>query len=171
VIGKALEVVIEDPAKEFAKLYQFARFLDNQPIVVSIPVVPGFRKAVVVASALQFSVKLRVGQPDNELMQELDYTLEFYLHDRTVRQPIEFFHSSINALYRGTRATLWEIAGRASGPASLPPECKTCEFKHHCNGFFKSPATDYSCDAVKRLLAKLTLAGAELKSMTARTHE
>jgi len=171
VVAKALEVVIEDPTKEFANLYRFARYLDKQPIIVSIPVVPGFRKAVVVASALQFAIKLRVEQPDAELMNELDETLEFYLHDRTVRQPIEFFHSSINALYHGTRTTLWEINNRQAAAGSLPVECKTCEFQFHCKGFFKSPSPDYSCAGIKRILGKLTMAAAELKSMSARTRD
>jgi len=158
--------VLDDPAKQFANLYKFSRFLDRQPVVVSIPVVPGFRKAVVVAAALGFAVKLRVEQPDSELMRELDATLEFYLQDRTIRQPIEFFHSAIHAILHGNQTTLWDINDKRPPSRNLPAECTACEYVQHCKGFFKLPRTDYSCDGVKQVLARLTRAAAELKSMT-----
>jgi hypothetical protein len=87
------------------------------------------------------------------------------LHDRTVRQPIEFFHSSLYALYHGARLSLWDIHGRTRTTGPLQPECQTCEFELHCNGFFKSPRADYPCDGVKEVLGKLTEAATELRSL------
>jgi hypothetical protein len=169
--NQPIEVVLDDPAKQFATLYKFSRFLDKQPIVVSIPVVTGFRKAVVVAAALGFAVKLRIEQPDHALMKELDATLEFYLQDRTIQQPIEFFHSAIHALFHGNQTTLWDINEKKPPSGNLPAECTSCEYVQHCSGFFKSPRADYSCAGVKQILAKLTRAAAELKSMTARPND
>jgi hypothetical protein len=170
VDGEPLEIALQDPAKEFAELYRFARFLDKQPIRVSIPVAPGFRKAVVVASALQFAVRLIAVQPDASVIKELDDTLEFYLHDRSVRQPIEFFHTFLYALYHDAKITLWDIDGKARPSTALPSDCLACPYADHCAGFFKSPRANYACDGVKEILGKLSSAAAQLHRMTHAPH-
>src|SRR5262249_9685802 len=126
---------------------------------------PGFRKAVVVAAALQFEVKLKPGQPNPAVLPELMDCLDFYLHDRTVRQPIEWFHSSLYALYHRARITLWEIHEQSPPGNALQPECADCEYSNHCHGFFKSPRADYDCNGVKELFAKLTEAAANLRAL------
>jgi hypothetical protein len=160
---KPIEIILADPARGFAQLYNFARFVDKHPVRVTIPVVPGFKKAVVVAAALQFAVRLDVGQPDATVMQELIDSLQLYLHDRNVRQPIEFFHSSLYAIYHRARITLWDIAEKPRTTAALPRECAVCEYARHCDGFFKSPRRDYDCSGVKEIFAALTQAAAELR--------
>src|SRR5215475_10635028 len=151
-----INIVLSNPAAEFPMLYRYARFRHKHPIRVSVPVVSGFRKAVAVAAALQFTVRLDLEQPDPAVVPELIEVLDFYLHDRSVRQPIEFFHSSLFALYHRTRITLWDIQERQQLNTVLQPECMACVYVQHCDGFFKSPRPDYVCDAVKQFLAKLT---------------
>src|SRR6266481_3648550 len=158
-----MDIVLSDPVAECPTLYRYARFLDKHPIRVCIPVVPGFRKAVVVAAALQFAVKLEMGQPNAAVLPELMACLDLYLHDRTVRQPIEFFHSFLYALCHRARITLWDILEQAQAPHRPQPECVRCEYMQHCNGFFKSPNTDYACDGVKVLLAKLKIGRASCR--------
>src|SRR5262245_13904617 len=97
--AEPIDIVRTDPSAEFSTLYRYARYADKHPIRVIIPVVPGFRRAAVVAAALQFTVRLQPGQPDPTLVRDLMECLDLYLHDPTVRQPIEFFHSSLYALY------------------------------------------------------------------------
>jgi len=104
-----VELVVHDPVTEFALLYRHAKLLDKHPVRVSIPVIPGLCKAAKVASALQFAIKLELGQPGPAAIEELRAVLDFYLHHSSVSQPIEFFHTSLISFYDRDPVTLWDI--------------------------------------------------------------
>jgi hypothetical protein len=104
-----VELVMHDPVTDFALLYRYAKLLDKHPVRVSIPVVPGLCKAVRVASALQFTVKLELGQPGPAAIEELRAALDFYLHHTSVSQPIEFFHTSLISFYDRHPMMLWDL--------------------------------------------------------------
>ena len=69
--GLPLDIVMADPATAFPLLYQLAPLLDKHPVRISLPVVPGFGKAVKLAASLHFVVNLMVGQPDPEVHDEM----------------------------------------------------------------------------------------------------
>jgi hypothetical protein len=104
-----VELVMRDPVTEFALLYRHARLIDKHPVCVSIPVVPGLNKAVRIANALQFKVKLDLGQPDPAATAEMLTVLDYYLHHSSVSQPIEFFHTTLSSFYLGDPLTLWDV--------------------------------------------------------------
>ena len=106
--GLPVELVMGDPA-EFPLLYRHTNLLDNHPVRVAIPVAPGFGKAVKVAVALDFAVRLEPGQPDPALIEELTAVLEFYLRQSTVAQPVEYFHSTLLGFYHDEPVPLWVI--------------------------------------------------------------
>lgn len=93
--GLPLELILRDPVAEFPLLYRHSNLLDNHPTRVIVPVAPGFGKAVKVAVSLDFAVRLEVEQPEPALIEEMAAVLEFYLHQSTVAQPIEYFHGSL----------------------------------------------------------------------------
>src|SRR5262249_10597517 len=101
--------VMLDPAADYAALYRCAKLLDKHPVRASIPVVPGFSKAVRVAVALAFAVKLEIGQPPPPVVAELAEVVELFLHRASVQQPIEFLPGAFLALYHGIETTLWAI--------------------------------------------------------------
>ena len=107
--GMPLDIHISNPDRDFALLYRFSRLLDSHPVRVSIPVTPGFGKALKVAASLNFTVKLIVGQVAEDSIEELNRALDLYLYQSTNVQPIEFFHSVLLAMYHKEPATLWEI--------------------------------------------------------------
>ena len=107
--GLLIELVMSDPANEYPLLYRHTNLLDNHPVRVIIPVQPGFIKAVKVAVSLDFAVRLEVKQPDAALIEELVAALEFYLHQPTVAQPIEFFHGVLLGFYHDDPIPLWAI--------------------------------------------------------------
>jgi len=104
-----VDIVMRDPAREFPLLYKFSMLHDKHPVRVSIAVRPGFVKAVKLALALNFAVKLEVGQPDAELVQELAEVLDLYLHRSSVKQPVEYFHSIFLSFYHQEPSSLWFI--------------------------------------------------------------
>jgi hypothetical protein len=106
-----VELVMSEPATEFPRLYRYSGLLATHPIRIVIPVVPGFSKAVKVAGALHFAVKLDVEQPEPPLIAEMAQVLDVYLHHSTVSQPIDYFHSTLLALYHHEPLTLWTIQG------------------------------------------------------------
>jgi hypothetical protein len=61
--------------------------------------VPGFGNVVKLAVSLNCAVKIEGGQPDESLVAELQRLARFYLHQSTVSEPIEFFHSLFLAMY------------------------------------------------------------------------
>jgi len=110
-----VELVITDPEVEFPFLYRHTNLLDNHPVQVVIPVRPGFGKAVKVAVALEFAVRLAVEQPEPALIEELTTVLEFYLRQSTVAQPIEYFHGALLGFYHDDPAPLWIVQDEDPG--------------------------------------------------------
>jgi hypothetical protein len=197
--GLPVELVMTDPAVEFPLLYRHTNLLDQHPVRVVIPVRPGFAKAVKTAVALNFSVRLEPGQPEPALIEELATVLEFYLHQPTVAQPVDYFQGALLGFYHQEPAPLWVILdedptellyvaddgaaslyGRLAGVEStLAPdtglevwidqvlaageECRTCEFRQSCGGYFKWPRQDYDCVGVKHVFGELRDAAAELR--------
>jgi hypothetical protein len=94
-----IDILVRNPAVEFPLLYLFSKLLDKHPIRASISVRPGFSKAVKLALALNFTVKLVVGQPIPPLVEEMEEVLDLYLHRSTVAQPVEYFHSLFLSFY------------------------------------------------------------------------
>jgi hypothetical protein len=107
--GVPVELVMRAPNTEFPLLYRHARLLDKHPVRVSIPVLPGLFRAVKVASALRFHVKLEVEQPESEAIEAMQSVLDFYLHHPSVSQPVEFFHTALLAFYNQAPVSLWEV--------------------------------------------------------------
>lgn len=105
-----IDVLVRNPAAEYPLLYHFSRFLDKHPVRFSIPVKKGFAKAVRLALALGFSVKLEVGQPDVCLIAEMAEVLDLYLHRSEVSQPVEYFHSTFLSFFHQRQfPNLWFV--------------------------------------------------------------
>src|SRR5215475_13267544 len=107
--GVPVDLVMLSPATEFALLYRHAKLLDKHPVRVSIPALSELFKAVKVATALGFAVKLEVGQPDPAAVAAMQSVLDFYLHHTSVSQPVEFFHTALLSLYNQAPTTLWDV--------------------------------------------------------------
>ena len=107
--GLPIELLLDDPALDFASLYRYAKLLDNHPVRVLVPVTTGFEKAVRLAVSLQFAVRLNIGQPSAPMLDHLVRLLDDYLHRSTISQPIEFFHSMLLGLCRREPVSLWAI--------------------------------------------------------------
>jgi len=105
-----IDVLVRNPAAEYPLLYHFSRLLDKHPVRISIPVKKGFVKAVRLALALGFSVKLEVGQPDVCLIGEMAEVLDLYLHRSEVSQPVEYFHSTFLSFFHHRQSpNLWFV--------------------------------------------------------------
>ena len=107
--GLPIEVVLADPEAETMKLYRLCRLQQSHPVRVVVPIVPGFSKAVRVASFLQLPVKLEGAQPDQALIEELSEALDFFLHNKAVSQPIEYFSGLLTTVIHKQPVTLWDI--------------------------------------------------------------
>lgn len=107
--GLPIEVVLKDPESETMKLYRLCKLQRSHPVRVVIPIVPGFSKAARVASFLRLPVKLEGGQPDPSLVDELAETLEFFLHNSAVSEPVDYFNGLLTALLHKLPVTLWSI--------------------------------------------------------------
>ncbi|MBZ4193047.1 MAG: hypothetical protein LAE24_01895 [Candidatus Contendobacter sp.] len=113
--GLPIELLMRDPAAEFPLLYRHTNLLDNHPVQVAMTVAPGFGKAVKTAAALDFAVRLELEQPDPALIEELAAVLEFYLHQPTVAQPVEYFHGALLGFYHDEPIPLWLILDENPG--------------------------------------------------------
>jgi hypothetical protein len=104
-----VDLALGEPATDFPRLYRHAKLLDKHPVRVSMPVTPGFSKAVKVAAALNFAIRLEPAQPAPEVIEELADVLDFFLHHPSVTQPVEFFHGALMSFYDEQVTTLWAI--------------------------------------------------------------
>lgn len=107
--GIPVDLVVSDTYRDLPLLYRFAPLLASHPIRVSVHLAPGFGKVVKLAVSLNFTVKVEGGQPEEPLSDEMQLNAHFYLHQSTVSQPIEFFHSLFLAFYHRDPVTLWTI--------------------------------------------------------------
>ena len=180
--GVPIQLTMLDPSTDFPALHRYARLVDKHPVRVLMPVRRGFSRAVKLATSLQMAVKLHVGQPSPAELDELAAVLDFYLHASACRQPIEFFHGALRALYHRQPTTLRAIQdddpihmrrvdgegvqwpGRHQALVAETAECRTCEFWGLCAGYFKWPRRDYDCGGIKRVLRTLVAAAANLRS-------
>ena len=134
-----LDLVMQEPGRDFPRLYSFAPLLDRGPVRVSIPVAEGVEKAVKLAASLRFSVKIMPGQPDIDQVMLLIRLADFYLKNPTIEVPIEFFHSLFLAMVNNSAVTLWEILekdptrfcfvtdnGQIAGEPCRLPTAETC---------------------------------------------
>jgi hypothetical protein len=104
-----VDLVVADPCRDLPLLYRYAPVRTGHPIRVSVPLVPGFGAVVKLAVSLNFAVKVMGGQPEESLLTELLRLVRFYLHQSTVTEPVEFFHSLFLAFYHRDLVTLWTI--------------------------------------------------------------
>jgi hypothetical protein len=104
-----LDVVLSDPALEFSHLYRLVDACAVRAIRVTMPAAPGLTKAIRLAAALRLPVRVLPGQPSAEVLEELNDTLQFYLHEPTVEAPVEFFHSVLATMCDSDAGSLWMI--------------------------------------------------------------
>jgi hypothetical protein len=161
--GDGIQIFLEDLV-DYLNLYSFTYLLDTHPVRIVIPVVAGFSKAVKLAVALNFAVKLNMGQPDVELLKEVEEVLDFYLHRSQVRQPIDFFHTTLTSFFNDEPISLWEIVDEVPVVPATDLECYECEFFNQCGGYFKWPDVTYGCDGVKSVFRTLANAAQEMRS-------
>lgn len=107
--GRPVQITMDAPAVAFPALYRYAALVDKHPVRVVMATHPGFGRAVKLATSLQMAVKLDVAQPPPAEVDELAAALDFYLHEASCTQPVEFFHGALRALYLGDSSTLWQI--------------------------------------------------------------
>jgi hypothetical protein len=104
-----VDLVVQDIENDLPLLYRYTSLLNRRPVRVTVPVTAGFGKVVKLALALNFAVKLDVSQPGRDLIREMDRIVGAYLHQSTVSQPVEYFHSLLLAYYRREPLSLWSI--------------------------------------------------------------
>ncbi len=105
----AIDLVVDHPTADFGKLYRFAELTQKHPVRVTVRAVPGMTKAVKIAQALNFSVKLEINKPDAAVVDELVALAEYYLRGSTVTSPIEPFHSLFLSFLSGKPTSLWGL--------------------------------------------------------------
>ena len=188
--GLAIDLLMADPAAELPLLYRCTVLLDRHPVRVTVPLLPGLARAVKLAVSLGFAVRLTGHQGASEVVAQAQAALADYLHNPTVAQPVEPFHSLLLAFLNDTPVVLWspleqdpaevlslDDQGEAvpdQGPASVSAwcetlviagaECRDCPGLKPCGAYFKWPRTDYDCTGVKSLFADLHAAAAELRA-------
>ena len=105
----SLDLILADPSSEFPELYKLVDVSAVHDVRVTIQARPGLLKAVKLAAALRFPIRLLPGQPQADVLAELKQALDFYLHDPAVEAPVEFFHSWIAKTQGADVGSLWMI--------------------------------------------------------------
>ena len=105
----SLDLILADPSSEFPELYKLVDVSALHDVRVTIHARPGLLKAVKLAAALRFPIRVLPGQPKADVLAELQQALDFYLHDPAVEAPVEFFHSWIAGTRGAEVGSLWMI--------------------------------------------------------------
>lgn len=110
--GVPLELLMRDPLSELPLLYRWAGLLARHSVRVTIPLRPGLARAVKLAMALGFAVRLHGHQPGPEAITEARQAHAGYLHKPTVAQPAEPFHGLLVSFLHDTPVLLWSLLER-----------------------------------------------------------
>ncbi len=179
--GLAIDLLMADPAPQLRLLYRCTEVLDRHPVRVTIALLPGAALAVKLLVSLGFSVRLAGHQTTPEVIAEIREALAGYLHNSTVAQPVEPFHSLLLTFLHDTPLDLWSLLERDQaevlilndhgeavpdqGPACLTTwcerlltvgaECRDCLWLAPCGAYFKWLRTDYDCSGMTALFAEL----------------
>jgi hypothetical protein len=188
--GVPLDLVLADPEAELGLLYRCTGLLARHPVRVSVPFRAGLGRAVKLALSLGFAVRLHGHRPTPQAIAEARSALDDYLHNPTVSQPVEPFHSLLGSLLHATPVSLWSLleqdpadvcliddqgnAATGAYPVSVgvfrdallaaAGECRDCPWLTRCDSYFKWPGSDYACTDVKRLFSDLEAAAGELRT-------
>ena len=103
-----LDLRLIEPSQA-SELYRYAWLIGRLPVRVSIPTTSGVASAVRIAIALGMAVKLAFPPRAAHDWEELDEVLDFYLHGRFVGQPVEPFHSLLQAAFARRREDVWRV--------------------------------------------------------------
>lgn len=183
-LGVPIDVLMQDPAVDFGSLYRHAKLLDKHPVRISICVSSGFLKALKVATALRFAVKLVMQQPSQQVIPELLDAANFFLHRGEVCHPIEFFNSLMLAFFHREPTSIWHIQEEDIDEFLYVPsdglekridtperkkltandDCNSCHYLQHCQGYFKRGGPDFDCSGVRTIFATLKSAAEELRT-------
>ena len=107
--GVPIDLVMYEPEVELARLHNHAKLLNKHPVRVSIPVRRGLADAIKAAISLQFAVRLTVGQPRSDEIAQMLESLKIYQEKSAAAQPVEFYQSTMQAIFRHTDENLWAI--------------------------------------------------------------
>jgi hypothetical protein len=105
----SLDLILTNPSSEFSDLYKLVDACAVRDLRVTIHARPGLLKAVKLAAALRFPVRILPGQPEADILAELNEALDFYLHEPAVEAPVEFFHSLLASSHGADPGSLWMI--------------------------------------------------------------
>jgi hypothetical protein len=186
--GVPLDLVMADPQAELGLLYRCTGLLARHPVRVTVPLRAGLAPAVKLALSLGFAVRLHGHRPSPKAVAEARSALDEYLHNPTVSQPVEPFHSVLTSFLHATPVSLWSLleqdpaeicllddqgaAAQDGSPVSVGAyrdalvaatgECRDCPWLTRCDSYFKWPGSDYACTDVKRLFSDIEAAAGEL---------
>jgi hypothetical protein len=187
----ALDIVLDDPARQAAGLYDLVRVRAERPLRVTIAGRPGIGRAARIAMALQLPVRLMLRQPTPAVIAELHEVLDAYLHDSQTTAPVEFLQSLLASCLHREAPPIWfalemdpawfpRVGDAGEESDAWPPaeadfvarwfdtlvgsgaECATCRFGDWCRGFFKWPDPSYGCASVIELLARVEQSAVQL---------
>jgi hypothetical protein len=104
-----IDLIVDEPTAEFSPLYRFAELIRKHPVRVTVKAVPRMTRAVKIAQALNFSVRLEIDQPEAAVVDELLALAEYYLRGSSVSSPVEPFHSLFLSFLSGKPTNLWSL--------------------------------------------------------------
>ncbi|HSI83053.1 MAG: hypothetical protein ACAI35_01195 [Candidatus Methylacidiphilales bacterium] len=93
------DVVVTAPAKEFSAIYRLVDVRAVRNVRITMPATSGFSKAVRLAASLGLPVRILPGQPDEDILLELEQAADFYLHHAMVEAPMEPFHTILAMMH------------------------------------------------------------------------
>ena len=106
--AQGIDLRLVDPSQA-SELYRYAWLVGRLPVRVSIPSTAGVALAVRIAVASGMAVKLEFPLEQAVAWNELEVVLDLYLHGRFVAQPVEPFHSLLQAAFQHRRENVWRV--------------------------------------------------------------
>jgi hypothetical protein len=106
--GLPIDLILPGP-EAYPQLYEWAEFGRDRPIRITVPMRPGFSRAVRLALSLDFAVKMTGHSIPDNLASETQQVLQHFLHHPAVSQPVDFLSGLLSAFCGRETRTLWEI--------------------------------------------------------------
>lgn len=105
-----IDFLMTNPAAQAPLLHRVARAQRRGRVVrITVPAIPGVLAALRVAASLGLRVRLALGQPSDDVLEELRATVDLYLRGPGTEAPVEPWHSALACVLGHGSPRLWEI--------------------------------------------------------------
>jgi len=108
-LSTPVDLCLTDAHSDKGILPMWRKLLEGRAVRLVVPVVAGFGHLVKEALRADLRVRLRIDQPDDDSVRELEDCFVFFIREADVKEPVDFFYGLFRSFLTKRVESLWQI--------------------------------------------------------------